>query len=403
MTSNTAAWSSTQLCTKCCTQEATLDQRSHAVCVGCFTKFINTKSVKQLGILGKETKPPIIPNPSGSGPPTIGIRRYLLGLSLGVSSTCLLQLLHENCRFQLSKGRSAPFELTVVHIYNDTFTTPSTAESFLTPYKARYPAFTFLSNPLSQSLILPSINWPSLSASLSLPSSHPTSLREFLTSLPPSQASQSDIVNLLVRHLLLSLTISTSSQALLLGHSTTAIAELTLSQTAKGRGFSLPWTINDGLFTFSNQKVLVSHPLRDILRKELIEFTKLTYPPLEGLIPDLGQEKQEGQVLNYKDLSIEEVMTRYFADVEKNYPSVVANVARTSAKLVRIFEIAEGQKGCGLCGMPMDGEGDERWRGELGERDLGTKEEGKIETEEEKKRREGRRGLCYGCQRSTLG
>ncbi|KAK4200544.1 hypothetical protein QBC40DRAFT_200352, partial [Triangularia verruculosa] len=358
MTSNTAAGPSTQLCTKCRAQEATLDQRSHAVCVDCFTKFINTKSVKQLGILGKETKPPIIPNPSGSGPPTIGTRRYLLGLSLGVSSTCLLQLLHENCQFQLSKGRSSPFELTVVHIYNDTFTTSSTAESLLSPYKTRYPSFTFLSHPLSDALALASINWPELCASLSLPASHPTSLKEFLVSLPASQASQTDIINLLTRHLLLSLTTSANSQALLLGHSTTAIAELTLSQTAKGRGFSLPWMINDGLFTFSDQQVLVFHPLRDILRKELIEFTKLTSPPLEGLIPD--EAKQEGQVLNHKDLSIEEVMTRYFADVEKNYPSVVANVARTSARLVRIFENGE-EKGCGLCGMPMDGEGDERW------------------------------------------
>ncbi|KAK0748873.1 hypothetical protein B0T21DRAFT_398858 [Apiosordaria backusii] len=371
MTLNTAAGSSTQLCTKCRAQEATLDQRTHAVCRACFTKFINTKSVKQLGILGKETKPPILPNPSGSGPPTIGTRRYLLGLSLGVSSTCLLQLLHENCQFQLSKGRSPPFELTVVHIYNDTITTPSTASSFLTPYQTRYPAFTFLSHPLSKSLSLPSINWPSLCASLSLPSYPPSSLEEFFHSLPKTQASQSDIISLLTRHLLLSLTLATNSQALLLGHSTTAIAELTLSQTAKGRGFSLPWTINDGLFQVTShhgsQQVLVFHPLRDILRKELIEFAKLTSPPLEGLIPP---EKTEGQqVLNHKDLSIEEVMARYFADVEKNYPSVVANVARTSARLVRIFDQDQdrdqGQEGqekgccCGLCGMPMDGEGDE--------------------------------------------
>nr|CDP32627.1 Putative protein of unknown function [Podospora anserina S mat+] len=403
MTSNSTAGSSPQFCTKCRTQEATHDQRSHAVCVDCFTKFINTKSVKQLGILGKETKPPIIPNPSGSGPPQIGTRRYLLGLSLGVSSTCLLQLLHENCQFQLSKGRPAPFELTVVHIYNDTFTTPSTAESFLLPHKNRYPTFTFLSHPLSSSLTLPSIDWPSFLSALSLPPSPVPTLPTLLSSLPPSQASQSDIISLLTRHILLSLTLSTSSQALLLGHSTTAIAELTLSQTTKGRGFSLPWTINDGLLSLPNlsQPVLVFHPLRDILRKELVEFTKLTSPPLTGLIPDVEKSNnpEAHQVLNHKDLSIEEVMTRYFADVERSYPSVVANVARTSARLVRIFD--EDRKGCGLCGMPMDGEGDERWRGELGEGDVGD-EEGETE-EGERRRREGRRWLCYGCQRSALG
>lgn len=122
---------------------------------------------------------------------------------------------------------------------------------------------------------------------------------------------------------------------------------------------------------------------------------------MTGLIPDVEKSNnpEAHQVLNHKDLSIEEVMTRYFADVERSYPSVVANVARTSARLVRIFD--EDRKGCGLCGMPMDGEGDERWRGELGEGDVGD-EEGETE-EGERRRREGRRWLCYGCQRSALG
>jgi len=87
-------------------------------------------------------------------------------------------------------------------------------------------------------------------------------------------------------------------------------------------------------------------------------------------------------------------MFRYFAEVEESYPSVVANVARTTGKLVRLLnnnsnDGADHQEGCGMCGMPLDEQGDERWRGELG------MENGHDGGEEGK--------LCYGCERSIRG
>lgn len=112
-----------------------------------------------------------------------------------------------------------------------------------------------------------------------------------------------------------------------------------------------------------------------------------------GLVVGSGEEENRERdgaataaaaVVSHRDLSIEEVMARYFAGVEETYPSVVANVARTTSKLVR----AEGTgEGCGLCGMPLDELGDERWRGEL---DLGTPAA-----------RPGR--ICHGCERSVGG
>lgn len=142
--------------------------------------------------------------------------------------------------------------------------------------------------------------------------------------------------------------------------------------------------------------LLVYRPLRDVLRKELVTFAGLTEPRLDDLLQDgngqgdgNGKTNGKGAVVSHRDLSIEEVMTRYFAEVEESYPSVVANVARTTGKLVRVGgEQKEGSGNwCGLCRMPLDEEGDERWRGELG-LDSGARTKAR---------------LCYGCERSTVG
>jgi cytoplasmic tRNA 2-thiolation protein 2 len=131
--------------------------------------------------------------------------------------------------------------------------------------------------------------------------------------------------------------------------------------------------------------LLVYHPLRDALRKELVTYARLA--GLSDLV--VAQSEGKGAVVNHRDLSMEEVMGRYFAEVEESYPSVVANVARTTGKLVRLGGEAAGGR-CGLCQMPLDEVGDERWRGELG---LGT----------ERERGTGEVRICYGCERSTVG
>ncbi|KAL2129486.1 hypothetical protein VTI74DRAFT_7673 [Chaetomium olivicolor] len=427
MTESMPAASLTRPCVKCRTQEATLDSRSQPVCRDCFTKFIATKCVKQIGLLGKETRPP----PSTTGGPPTGTRRYLLGLSFGVSSTVLLHLLNENVEFQLAKGRNAPFELVVVHIDTSDLTQTSQlqaseAEEVLNRYRGRYPRFTFHYVPLTSALArldlsaLPRPPTTSTQPCSQDINNHPTATLQALLSSLQTPASRTDILRLLTRRTLLSLASPAqhNCSALLLGHSTTALAELTLSEAAKGRGFALPWLINDGPALLSatlngdgdgdnnvagdgngvghssgergdgKGVVLVYHPLRDALRKELVTYAGLVEPPLTELIPSNGGEAGgNGAVVSHRDLSIEEVMTKYFAEVEEGYPSVVANVARTTGKLVR----AGGEERCGLCGMPLDEPGDERWRGELG-----------IQGEEGRQRM-GTGRLCYGCERSTAG
>ena len=89
---------------------------------------------------------------------------------------------------------------------------------------------------------------------------------------------------------------------------------------------------------------------------------------------------------------------------------MVANVVRTTGKLERRGGRGGGNEDeeggsedegegvgardagrCGLCTVPLDRSGDERWRGEIGEDQTAAVTDTR------------RRLLCYGCERTTRG
>jgi cytoplasmic tRNA 2-thiolation protein 2 len=176
---------------------------------------------------------------------------------------------------------------------------------------------------------------------------------------------------------------------LLLGHSTTALAALTLAEVAGGRGFSVPWQVNDGQFplrTYGDMEdgntvpdqYPIYYPLREVFLEELKTYLAII-PSVAELIP--ADATAAASVVSHKDLSIEEVMNRYFQGVEGAYTGIIANVVRTAGKLDR----ASSQGSCRLCGVTLDEHGDSTWAGEMGD------DEGENS------------GLCYGCKRSING
>ncbi|RKU48042.1 cytoplasmic tRNA 2-thiolation protein 2 [Coniochaeta pulveracea] len=373
-------------CKKCNNQEATLTSRTEPVCKDCFTQYIYLKCVRHIGLLGKETQ-----GPYGSQP----TRRYLLGLSLGTSSTILLHILNSYVEAALSKGRKSPLDLDIIVVDTSVSEQDEALQATLDAYRQRYPRLTFEVLPLTSVLGISSIDWTAL-PSLKQDQSPAQQLADLFERLP-STTSRADILRLFIRHILIHTALSRSCQAVLLGHSTTALAELTLAETAKGRGFSLPWQINDGVLPIEDfspdpdnapadkkRTIRVHHPLRELFRQELVTYTTLTEPPLTDIIPAEDVVNKASPVVSHRDLSIEEVVLRYFADVEVNYPSIVANVVKTTAKLDRL----DAEERCGVCGMTLDELGDERWKGEIGDSGGGE---------------EGAGSLCYGCERSVRG
>jgi cytoplasmic tRNA 2-thiolation protein 2 len=317
----------------------------------------------------------------------------------------LVHALDRNIQYQLDRNRKGIFEAAVVHIDSTLSASspsgPLPAEELLSKYRAQFPRISFQRIPLETALDLKTINWSSLpKIDTNLPA------RERLSKLfndLPSTTSRADLLRLLIRHILVSFAMNNSFHALFLAHTTTGLAELTLTEAAKGRGLAIPVNVNDGQFPVTifgsshtqksageealaptNVTFPVYYLLRDVFRSEITTYHTLIQPSIVELV--VKDESKRSTVVSHKDLSIEDIMSRYFESVEKEYPSVVANVVRTTGKLARV----QSSHSCDLCGMALDEAGNARWNGEIGI----TAEDGHEEQA---------RQLCYGCERSIYG
>jgi len=293
-------------------------------------------------------------------------------------------------QIQLQKMNRTAFNLHIVHI--DLYLDPSDrkdSSDLLEKYKTRFPRHSYSSVGLEEALLLQSIDWSSLGLekpSALDPGKPGTERLQELIAVMPSATSKADIISTLLTRLLVDVAKHNDCEAILFGDSTTRLAEKTLTETAKGRGFSLPWQVSDGMSPYN---IGFNYPLRDLLKKELFTFSSLTTPPLTDLI--LRQEPSSHISASSKLTTIDDLMAQYFESVEENYPSIVANVVRTSSKLQALTE--EQTQSCGLCGLPVsDGtDGIFGWGGDQNSDSRMEREQGHKQI------------LCYGCSRSING
>lgn len=360
--------------------------------MACFAAFVRVKVAKRFEVVDRESRSKV----------GRGTAHYLIGLSLGPSSSAMVNIFDELDERSAKKRRPVSSSFRVVHVDTSLLDPLSTRPSqWLSNWKATYPRFTFETVPLTDALSLPSIDWPSLPP---LNSDLPPEarLRDLFDRLP-SSTSRADVTRLFVRHILISTAAAHRCCALLLGNNTTSLAALTLAETAKGRGFSLPWLTNDGAHNVTvshpgqNQdeaettSQVVHFPLRELYRKELVIYAGLVEMDKDKDLGIYGYERSSGSVVSHKDQSIDDVMARYFEDIELSFPSVVANVVRTAAKL----SSGEPRQPCGLCGAAIDLPGNQTWKGEMGDKDT-TSAPSLASAQAD-------HNLCYGCDRSING
>jgi len=308
-------------------------------------------------------------------------RRLLLPISGGISSGTLLHVLNGYLEAQLTRTGRPGFELHVVHVVEDSETASSS--SIFESTKQRYPRLQYHILQLSDSQDSPEANGTAQKDESSNPG------RLIVSELLPTLTSPTSRVD--VSTIARSTAIVKAAQRLdcegvLWGDTTTRLAEKILSETAKGRGYSLPWLVNDGE---SPHGVTFLFPMRELFKKELLPFAAsvgLPYRDDEIVAPT-----------STKDSSIDMLMKQYFQSVEVNYPSIVANVVRTSSKLIPLAEDASSSP-CRLCGMLVA----EGTLGILGWGGYARREELHQATSVAVGGEHGL-DLCYGCARSTLG
>lgn len=270
-------------------------------------------------------------------------KTLLLPLSLGFCSTALLYILSEQRRGQLAKTGRSGFKLHVLHV-ND----GEIDDERLEQVKQRFPEHLFSSASLSDFTLPDDVlslfrkNREEDDAQLS-----DNNLEGLLSSLN-SATSRADVTQIIRRRLIVDFAQNHNSESILWGDSTTRLAERTLAETAKGRGFALPWTVQDGESPYG---LPFLYPMRELLSKEIASFTSLVDHPLDDLI----QTTEVKPAVSTKNTSIDDLTRQYFESVERDYPSVVTNVVRTTAKL-QATSLGAVEQQCELCEMPLTGD-----------------------------------------------
>lgn len=342
----------------------------------CFSQYLTTKAVKRMETykVRRSTKAP---------------QKLLLPVSFGPSSSCLLHILNGHLETQYERMNRAAYELCIVHIdlYLDASDRKSSA-TLLEKYKSRYPRHTYSSVGLEEALYLKDIDWSSLGISQppAVVSEASSADLQNLVSSMPSATSRADVVSTLLTRLLVDVAKRNDCEGILFADTTTRLAERTLTETAKGRGFSLPWQVSDGPSPYG---VGFNYPLRDILKKEIMAFSSII-SSVKDLV--VYQEPSSHISASSKSTTIDDLMAQYFESVEENFPSIVANVVRTSSKLKP--GVDNTSTGCGVCGLPV-AEGTDGIYGWGGDQN--------PDSRPSRQDNSSNGLLCYGCSRSING
>ena len=269
----------------------------------------------------------------------------------------LLYLLDQLFSRQQQKTTRTGFELLVLLITDTLNDALESQQQALEKVKARFPShkyellplhdvFRYLSN-LEDIFPLGLRSEPAPKASDLNPLPLEQKLISFLSSVL-STSSRDDLLQTLRLRLVVSYAKENGCDCIVWGDSTTRLAEKTLSETAKGRGFSMPWQTGDGMSPYG---VEFKFPMRGLLRKEIALHSTLVSPPLTNLIAN--EPAIPSNPVSSKNLTIDALMGRYFASVESNYPSIVTNVVRTASRLEAPGSSTLSEL-CDMCGMPFE-------------------------------------------------
>ncbi|KAF2665198.1 hypothetical protein BT63DRAFT_429127 [Microthyrium microscopicum] len=349
-------------CKRCNAHEAALVVRNEPLCRSCFTIYINTKIIKRMEAFRTRN--------SAEG----HRRKLLLPISFGVSSTCLLDVLSRHIKQQQDRNGRPGYSLILLHVTGASLSTSAGEEDKnIEKLKEAYPQHPYFELDLS------SVYDSGRSLDQGSQEEAAFKLQRLLDSAS-SATSRSDIVSVLLTRAIVKFAIAHECEGILWGDSTTKLAEKILAESAKGRGFSLPWQVTDGETPYG---INFYFPVREVLKKELLDFAKMTDSRLVDLISDEAFTPAQAPVSS-KNTTIDLLMKQYFESVEESYPSIVSNVVRTSTKLQ---PSVVGLRRCKLCTHPVTKEqlGIESWEG----------------TQDSEKDPSGDKlELCYGCSRT---
>lgn len=334
MTSDTP---NTNNCADCQTQPGKFEIRRRNLCPSCLTNYIGTKALKR-------TEAYTFKNVSGQ----LSKHRLFLPLSGGVSSLALLEILNAHQLRQIAKQNRVSFDLVIGHV--DLTGSPD-AQTWLEKLQKRYERHAFIPTMKIEDALSAD---PSIAEGLTClglrkgQDEQNGAFLERIFSIAASPTTRMDIHQLLLKRLLFATAKSHECDGVVWGHSDTRLAALVLSDVAKGRGGSLTTTLTDGS---SQAGIESTYPLRDLFKSELEVYLAAIAQPLTDLIHEHDDDLKmtTGSVRN---TAMDTLLTQYISSQGQKYPSIMANVVRTTGKLHQPTPDQVASE-CRLCLMPI--------------------------------------------------
>ena len=292
-------------------------------------------------------------------------KRLLLPLSGGISSLVLLHVLDTQLKKQLEKQNRTAYELVLVHVQTAD-SEGSVSAAWREKTLSRFSTYSFPSSVRIHEVFQVDQALEEDLTHLGIYRQEGENDEEFYSSIMASTRSvttRTDLRELFLRRLLVSLAKQHKCDSILWGHSDSKLAAQALADVAQGRGGSVPAGISDGT---SATGINFNHPMRDLFKSELELYASVLPEPLEVM-----PEAETGPSPSIRNTSIDNLLSTYILSQGEKYPSIMANVVRTAGKL-QVQEKGSGAKVCCVCSSPT-----------LQEDDVNGQS----------------RSLCYGCER----
>lgn len=172
----------------------------------------------------------------------------------------------------------------------------------------------------------------------------------------PNRSSREDLMTFITRHLVKKYAYQNNHKAILWGHSMTKLADETMSLVVKGRGEHISSLMNSSEPDHDYGDIFRHlYPLKDVLLSEVDAYCYSTgldkylvnYTAQDTLLlTKRTGTKEVGKLI--KNMTINEMVRKYFDDIESDYSNVISTVVRTADKLAEPQRITPTMR-CSLC------------------------------------------------------
>lgn len=221
----------------------------------------------------------------------------------------------------------------------------------------------------------------------------PKTLSELLAILP-SKTSRADVLSIIIDQLVRASAKASGCQTVFQPHTLTFLAERAMASVCKGRGIELGTPIDPQ--SQPSTDLIEITPLADLYDTEIQSYLalhNLDLPPYFASLPQVSASTAA------KAMSMDQLLHKYFADIDAAFPSVTTTVVRTVEKLARPFDLPGADNTdssvCRVCGARRQ-EDALSWLHKISVMQLDS-DSSSGSTKQKEALENGPKDLCYAC------